>query len=377
MESFDFAVIGGGIAGASAAYELADHGTVVVLEAEETCGYHTTGRSAAVFTEAYERDVVRLMAVASRKFLEGPPAGFTEVPILDPLALLLIGRDDQKDRVRAETVAAKELVSSVQLLDGPQAEQLCPVLRKGYVAAAMLEPDAHAIDVDALHQGFLRGLRQRGGVVRTSRRVSGLTSKGGTWKIAANGEELESQVVVNAAGAWAGVVGTMAGASPVGLVPKRRTAFTFAAPDGLDTAGLAMVIDVDEDFYFKPEGPQFLASLAEETPMEPHDVRHDEVDVALAIERIEAATTLQIRHVRTAWAGLRTFCGDHAPAVGEDPMAPGFFWLAGQGGFGIMTSPALSRAIAALVVGGGLPRDLLELGVSAEALSPQRLLSSG
>ncbi|MDH3425232.1 MAG: FAD-binding oxidoreductase [Acidimicrobiia bacterium] len=374
MESFDFAVIGGGIAGASAAYELAAHGSVVLLETEDTCGYHTTGRSAAIFTEAYEHDAVRLLTLASRSFLQEPPDGFAEVPILSPMAVLVIGRDDQKERVAEEIAAARTLVPSVEQLDGPQAENECPVLREGYVAAAMWEPDSRAIDVDALHQGFLRGVRERGGLIKTSSPVSGLVASNGSWTVTAGDQKLNVSAVVNAAGAWASEVGAMAGASSIDLVPHRRTAFTFAAPVELDTTALPMVVDVDEDFYFKPEGPQFLASLAEETPMPPHDVRHEEVDVALAIERIEAATTLQIRHVGTAWAGLRTFAVDRLPVVGEDPAASGFFWLAGQGGFGIMTSPAMARAIAGLVVERSLPPDLLELGVTAKALSPQRLL---
>jgi D-arginine dehydrogenase len=375
MEHADFIVVGGGIAGASAAYELAAHGRVVLAEAEATCGYHTTGRSAALFTEAYERDVVRLLTMASRSFLESPPQGFTDTPILAPLPILLIGREDQRPRVEKEIATTQRLVPGVRRLDGEQAQSLCPVLRPGYVSAALLEPDGRSIDVDALHQGFLRGFRKRGGVVRTGWRVSSLASTAAGWEASDGVETVAAKVVVNAAGAWSDRVAAMAGAAPVGLVPYRRTAFTFAAPEAVETAGLPVVIDIDEDFYFKPEGPQFLASLAEETPMEPHDVRHEEIDVALAIERIEAASTLQIRHVRTAWAGLRTFAPDRRPVVGEDPNRPGFFWLAGQGGFGIMTSPGMSRAVAGLVIDGRLPADLEGLGVTAAAVSPARLRS--
>ncbi|MEE8330379.1 MAG: FAD-binding oxidoreductase [Acidimicrobiia bacterium] len=375
METADFVVIGGGIAGASAAYELAVHGRVVLVEAEATCGYHTTGRSAAVFTVAYEHDAVRLLTMASRSFLESPPEDFADAPILSPLPMLLIGREDQRERVEEEVAATAKLVPSVRQIDGGEAEALCRVLRKGYVDAALLEPDSYAVDVDVLHQGFLRGLRQRGGVINTDWRVATLASDKSGWTVS-NGEvTVSAEVVVNAAGAWSDVVASLAGANTVGLVPKRRTAFTFGAPDDLDTSGMPMVIDVDEQFYFKPEGPQFLASLAELTPMEPQDVRHEEIDVALAIERIEAATTLEIRHVRSAWAGLRTFASDGLPVVGEDPGQPGFYWLAGQGGFGIMTSPAMSRAAAGLVVDGQLPPDLVDLGVTPEALSPGRLLT--
>ena len=373
MEHADFVVIGGGIAGASAAYELAAHGQVVLVEAEATCGHHTTGRSAAVFTEAYEHGDVRLLAMASRRFLENPPEGFADTPILTQLPIMLIGRGDQRERVVNEAKAAREFVPSVRLLEAEAAREHCSVLRPGYVGAALLEPDAQAIDVHALHQGYLRGLRRRGGVVETGWRVSAISSGNAGWTVTAGEHTVAAGVVVNAAGAWSEEVAILAGVEPVGLVPYRRTAFTFAAPDGVETTGLPMVIDVDEDFYFKPEGPQFLASLAEETPMEPHDVRHEEIDVALAIERIEAATTLQIRHVRTAWAGLRTFAPDRRPVLGEEPEAGGLFWLSGQGGFGIMTSPALGRALTALVVHGELPGDLIDLGLTPDALSPARL----
>ncbi len=187
------------------------------------------------------------------------------------------------------------------------------------------------------------------------------------------GRALRAPVVVNAAGAWADRVGEMAGAPPIGLQPMRRTAFTFAAPDGLDLGPVPMVVDAEEQFYFKPEGPQFLASLAEETPMEPHDVRHEEADVALAIERIESATTLHIRSVRSAWAGLRSFVPDRHPVIGPEPDLPGFHWLAGQGGFGIMTSPAAARALAGLVVDGRLPADVRRAGVTEAQITPGRL----
>jgi D-arginine dehydrogenase len=372
MEHVDFVVIGGGIAGASVAYELAQHGRVVLVEAEATCGYHTTGRSAALFTEAYERDVMRLLAMASRGFLEAPPPGFCDGEILSPLAILFIGRSDQAERVEEEAAIAREMVPSVRVLDGAAAAELCPVLRPGYVAVAALEPDAYTIDVHALHQGFLGGLRHRGGRVVTGFRSSTVTMSDGGWVVSDGSRTFDCSVVVNAAGAWGDEVAALAGATPVGLVPYRRTAFTFAAPDGVNPSALPMVIDVDEDFYFKPEGPQFLGSLAEETPMEPHDVRHTEIDVALAIERIEAATTLHIRHVRTAWAGLRTFSPDRRPVVGEDPERRGLFWLTGQGGYGIMTSPAMARAVAGLVVDGAIPDDLAARGISADRLSPAR-----
>ncbi len=366
----DVVIVGGGIAGASAANELAAACRVTLVEREPICGYHTTGRSAAVFTEAYERGVVQRLAVASRGFLERPPPAVADHSVLSSQPFVLIGTERQRADVEAALDEARQLVPSARLLDGDEVLELCPVLRPGHVAAAALEPEAASIDVAALHAGYLRAARRHGAEVRTGWGVTGLRRRAGRWRVAGpEGEELHADVVVDAAGAWADGLAELAGADPVGLQPYRRTAFTFAAPDGVRSRGMPMVVDVDEQFYFEPEGDGFLGSLAEETPMQPHDVRPDEADVALAISRIEEATTMTIRHVRSAWAGLRTFAPDRHPVIGEDPGVPGFFWLAGQGGFGILTSPAAARALAGLVVAGEVPA---ELGVAAGELSPAR-----
>ncbi len=373
MDTAGVVVIGGGIAGASAAYELSATRQVVVLEQEAQCGYHTTGRSAAVFTEAYERGVVGALAVASRPFLAAPPAEVADRSLLHPQPFVMIGTETQRDRLAEALASARDRVPAVKDLTPGEVQELCPVLRPGYVAGAVLEPEAAAIDVHGLHDGFLRAARRRGARVRVGQEVVAVEQRGGGWLVrTADGAELAADAVVNAAGAWAERVAALAGARPVGLQPYRRTAFTFAAPDGLDVRPLPMVVDVDERFYFEPEGDGFLGSLAEETPMEPHDVRPEEADVALAIERIQEATTLTIRHVRSAWAGLRTFAPDRHPVIGEDPDRPGFHWLAGQGGFGILTSPAAARTLAGLVTTGEVPADLAAGGVSAAELSPAR-----
>lgn len=372
MDMVDFVVIGGGIAGASAAFELADLGSVIVLEKESTAGYHTTGRSAAIFTESYERGPVRLLTMASRAFLERPPDGFTEHDLLSPLPVLFIGRDDQRAAIDELITSTAELVP-LERMEGVRLDALCPVLNETIVGGA-LEADAMEIDVHALHQGFLRGVRHRGSVVRTGHGVSALTRDGDLWKVTAGDEEFGAPVVVNAAGAWADGVAAKAGLAPLGLDPMRRTAFTFAPPEGVDIAEWPIVIDVDERFYFKPERTQIMGSLAEETPMHPHDVRPEEIDVALAIDRIQGATNLQIRHVGRAWAGLRTFAPDRLPVVGFDPRVEGFFWLAGQGGYGIMTSPGMAATAAGLIGSGRLPEELRTLGLEPDSLAPDRLL---
>ncbi|MDH5372745.1 MAG: FAD-binding oxidoreductase [Acidimicrobiia bacterium] len=370
MTSADFLVIGGGIAGASAAYELADHGRVILIEREPQCGYHTTGRSAALFTEAWEGPIIRSIVSAGRSFFEEPPEGFTDVPLVTPRRILLIGRSDQRQAVEDAATEARAAIPSVRMIDGEEALEHCPALRPGHVEVAVLEPEGYTIDVDALLQGFLRGLRRRRGEIITGAPVTAVERTGFGWVVDAAGERFTGGVLVNAAGAWSDEVAEMAGVQPVGLTPMRRTAFTFSGPANCDVRQWPAVVDIDEQFYFEPEGPQLLGSPADQTPTHPHDVRAEEIDVAQAIERIQAATTLEIRHVRRAWAGLRTFAPDRMPVVGPDPDLPDFLWLAGQGGFGIMTSPVMARIAAALALGEGFPRGLPEQ--VASAIQPDR-----
>ena len=303
----DFVVIGGGIAGASAAYELAAHGRVVVVERESQPGYHTTGRSAAMFLATYGEPVVRAMAAASRAFLFDPPEGFAEHGIVSPRGLLAIARADQLDALDAVLVENSGTPGGVEKLDSAGACARVPVLRPDYVAAAMCVADAHAIDVHALHHGYLRGLRNRGGRVLTDAGVTAIERRAGQWRLTTPAGEVIAPVVVNAAGAWADEVAGLAGVAPIGLVPKRRTALTFDAPEGTDVSGWPLVADVDETFYFKPEAGRIMASPADETPMPPCDAQPDELDVANAVDRIERATTLEVRRITHRWAGLRSF----------------------------------------------------------------------
>ena len=367
-----FLIIGGGIAGASAGYALAEYGDVVLVEREAQCGYHTTGRSAALLTEAWETPLVRRITGAGRGFFESPPSGFSSVPLVRPRPIMLIGRSDQRETVDSSAADARENVASARLIDGDEAMELCPVLRPGYVDRAVLEPGGRAIDVDALLQGFLRGITRRGGKVLTGSPVTRIRSDGSGWRVQAGEHEIGAEVLVNAAGAWADRVAALAGVSPIGLQPMRRTAFTFAPPAGLDVREWPAVIDIDEQFYFEPEGVQLLGSPAEQTAMEPHDVRHEEVDVAIAIDRIQKATTLEIRSIQRAWAGLRTFTPDRVPVVGPDPDHPTFIWLAGQGGFGIMTSPGMASIATSLIIDGDMPQSLVAIGIEAAALLPDR-----
>ena len=374
MQEFDFAIVGAGIAGVSAAYHLAPVGRVIVLEREHVPAYHTTGRSAALHSETYGSPEIRAITVASGRFYRQPPAGFADHPLLTPRGALIAGRAGQEADLKQAAAEFAGLVPSVRWLDPEETRRLQPLLKAEAVAGgAVFEPEADDMDVAAIHGGFLRGARAGGAALRLNAEVTALARKAGRWLISlGDGETVAATALVNAAGAWADLLGGLAGARPVGLVPKRRTAFTFDAPAGLELAGMPMAIDCDESFYFKPEVGQFLASPADETPSPPCDAQPEEIDIAVAVARIEAATTLQVRRIKNKWAGLRSFVADKNLVVGFDPAVEGFFWLAGQGGYGIQTGAAAGRLAASLALGKALPSDIVALGVTEGALSPGR-----
>jgi len=373
MQDFDFAIVGAGIAGVSAAYHLAPHARVIVLEREHVAAYHTTGRSAALHSETYGSAEIRAITVSSGRFYRRPPPGFADHPLLTPRGALIAGRADQQAALQKAAADYARLVPSVRWLDPAETLRRQPLLRPEAAAGGAIYEEAEDMDVAAIHGGFLRGARAAGAVLRLDGEITTLERKDGAWKIGLrDGESLAAKTVVNAAGAWADVVAALAGAKPVGLVPKRRTAFTFDAPAGLDLAHLPMAIDFDETWYVKPEVGQFLGSPADETPSPPCDAQPEEMDIAIAVERIETATTLKIRRIKNKWAGLRSFVADKNLVVGYDPAVEGLFWLAGQGGYGIQTGESAGRLAASLALGRGMPGDIAGLGVSEAALSPAR-----
>ena len=376
MQDFDFAVIGAGIAGVSVAYHLAPKSSVVILEGEHVPAYHTTGRSAALHSETYGSPEIRAITVASGCFYRKPPAGFADHPLLTPRGAVIAGGAEQQAEMQKNAADFSHLVPSVRWLEPAEVLRLQPLLKPEAAAGgAIFEPEADDMDVAAIHGGFLKGARAAGAVLRLDAEVTHLEVRERLWSIGLrDGETLRATNIVNASGAWADVVAGMAGAAPVGLVPKRRTAFTFDSPAGLDLSRMPMVIDFDESWYFKPEVGQFMGSLADETPSPPCDAQPEEIDVATAVERIETATTLSIRRIKKKWAGLRSFVADKNLVVGYDPRVEGFFWLAGQGGYGIQTGEAAGRLAARLALGAGLPEDIVTLGVSEAALSPARFM---
>ncbi|GAA4669794.1 NAD(P)/FAD-dependent oxidoreductase [Phytohabitans rumicis] len=364
----DFLVIGGGISGASAGFHLAAHGRVLLLEMEEALGYHATGRSAAFFSEYYGGPAVRALTRWSRDVLSTPPPGFTEYPLLTPRGVLTLcpaGAEQRFEAALRDGAEASRPAREIVIHDIPV---YCPIVRLEWCRRAMVKPAAQDIDVNALHQAYLRGIRAAGGQVLRSARVVALARRGGVWHASTGLGEFRAPVVVNAAGAWADELAGLAGLRPVGLTPLRRTAFLVDVPDGLDATRWPMVADVTETFYFKPESGQLLVSPVDATPMPAGDVRPDDLDVASAAVRLEEATTLTVRRIRRAWAGLRTAAPDDVPVVGVAPDAPGFLWLAGLSGYGVQVAPAVGALIASLAV-GATPADI---GLDPTPLAPDR-----
>jgi D-arginine dehydrogenase len=366
----DFLVIGGGIAGASAAYFLAEHGRVTLLERESACGYHTTGRSAALYTEAYGNAVIRALTVASRPFFENPPAGFTEHPLLTPRGEMIVAAKGDDALAEAALAEGTRFAPMMREITAPEALRHCPALDPAWLGRALYNPASMDMDVHAIHNGYLKGLRARGGTIINDAELLGLERRNGAWQARTSVGEARAPIVINAAGAWADIVGRMAGAKPIGLVPKRRTAFTFDIAPELNAARWPMVIDVKETLYFKPEAGRLLVSPADETAMDPCDCQPEEMDVALAASRLEEVTSLRVKRVTHKWAGLRSFVRDKTPVAGFATELDGFLWLAGQGGYGIMTSPAMGRIAAALATGRDIPADI---AVDARDLAPARL----
>jgi D-arginine dehydrogenase len=373
MQSTDVLIIGAGIAGASAAYFLAPHCSVLVLEREAQPGYHATGRSAAMYSETYGNATVRAITTASKPFYFTPPPGFADYPLVTPRGALTVGTAADHDPLRALWQDMCALVPNVQWWTQDQILQRVPVLRPELAHCGVFEPDAMDMDVHAIHQGFLRGAKAAGAQLVCGAGVHAVQREGGGWRVDTAAGSIFAPTVVNAAGAWCDEVAQLAGVATVGLVPKRRTAFTTEAPAGCDISAWPLVIDAQESFYFKPDAGVLLMSPANEDAVSPQDVQPEELDIAIAVDRIETATTLQIRQVRRKWAGLRSFVADKSPVVGFAPDAPGFFWLAGQGGYGIQTAPAMGQLAAALVRGLPVPAPMVTLGVRAEDLSAGRL----
>jgi D-arginine dehydrogenase len=386
--TFDIIIIGAGIAGASLAYRLAPHRHLLLLEAESQPGYHSTGRSAAMFMESYGPPQARALTRASRAFFEQPPAGFSDQPLVAPRGVLYLARDGEAAQLDDMLRNLRATGSEVELIGAAEVLRRVPVIRAEGLIGAIAETGAMDIDVHALHQGFLRGAKRAGAALWcdaelvTARRASVVTGGAGSgWQVLLrDGRSVHAGLIVNAAGAWADSVARRCGAAARGLQPKRRSAFTFDAPSDVDAHHLQdwpTVGTLGDGWYFKPDAGRLLGSPGNADAVEAHDVHPKEMDIATGIAGIAAATTMQIRRPARTWAGLRTFALDGELVIGFDPDAEGFFWLAGQGGYGIQSAPAASLLAAGLLLETQLdmPLDttLSSAGVQPALMAPGRL----
>ena len=368
MDGADFLIIGGGIAGLSAAARLAAHGRVVVIEAEDALGYHSSGRSVSTSHYGIGNAVVKALTLHSRPFFEAQPEAFSDSPIAHLFASLYLAEEENLPLLDELAAAMGEVTDAVERLDADGIARLCPVVRTGPGAAisALNDPTGLKLDADALLQGFARQFRAQGGEIKLGRRVTAIEHKAGQWIVDGN---LSAPVLVNAAGAWCDVMAGLAGVTPLGLEPKRRT--VIAVDPGTDMTGWPFVHSITKDFYMLAEAGQHLVSPVVEVPDEPCDAQPDDYDIALAADRLEHYTTLQVTRIAHRWAGLRTFTSDRTPTAGFAPAAPGFFWLAGQGGYGLQTAPAMAAAVESLIAGTAWPLD----DVTPARIAPDRLLA--
>jgi D-arginine dehydrogenase len=346
----DFLIVGSGIAGASLAYALTQAGAmdVLVVDGETTGSYHASGRSAAMFMAGYGNSAVRALTRQSLDFFQAPPEGFAEAPLLHRRGHLTIA--DEPHVARLHGVAER---TGAEIIDGAAAREMVPILRAEHIAAASYDPHAADIDTDLLYQSYARAARLGGARFRYDARFLGAERVGGGWIARVGSERIAARIIVSAAGAWADQVARSCGLAPIGLRPLRRTALLVSAPAYCDPRHWPMVMTAAESLYFKPDAGKLLVSPEDETPTSPRDVQPEEWDVAVAVDRLERVAEIVVRRVDHSWAGLRTFTADRAPVVGFDPRAPGFFWFAGQGGYGFQMAPALAATGAALLTGTG------------------------
>jgi D-arginine dehydrogenase len=372
----DIIVIGAGMAGAAIAAHLSEHATVRLLEMETQPGYHSTGRSAAVFYEAYGNQQVCALTRASRSFFYSPPAAFCTESLVRPRGILLAARQGQKSALQ-QLLAAAAPGDGMREVSVPEATSLHPLLRVDGLEGGVYSERCADIEVNELHRGYLRLFQSRGGTLSKQTEVIGLERASNCWHVITPAEVLRADMIINAAGAWADSVAKLAGSRGIGLQPLKRTACLIPVPTGYRSERWPMLVDIEEKFYLKPDAGALLLSPADEILTPPGDVQADDMEIAVAVSRLEEATTLNVERVTHRWAGLRSFVQDRTPVIGFDPLEPGFFWVAALGGYGIQTAPAVSRLAAALALGLQPDGDLAEHGVVASAFAPLRLARFG
>lgn len=372
LGDFDVVIIGAGMAGASLAHELAPHLRVLVLERESQPGYHATGRSAALFSEVYGNAIVRALSRASRGFFASPGKGFAEHALLTPRGTLFFAGSGQLEQLQALHAEVAPRAAAVAWLAAEDLRNTLPALRPEAAQYGLFEPDACDIDVHALHQGYLRGARRHGATLVCDAELESARRDQAKWILTSRAGECSATFLVNAAGAWADNLAQLVGAAPLGLAPLRRTVLVFEDHAVWDSKHWPLTVDIEEQLYFKPDAGRLLASPADETPSPPCDAQPDELDMAVLLDRLERMTLLRPKRITGRWAGLRTFAPDRTPLASFDARIPNFFWLAGQGGYGIQTAPALAAFSASLILGKPLPEHLAAQGVTVQGLSVQR-----
>ena len=351
----DVIIIGAGIAGAAAAYELSHDRSVILIEREDQPGYHATGRSAAVTSSTSGLRAVCALAEASRPFLMSPPSGFVDQPLLHDRGLLWVADHDHQHLLAELELAAQQLGVPTDRCTTVESQQLVPWLNEPWAANAVHEPQAMSIDVALLLSSYIAGARAQSTTLISGAEVLGAQRHGTMWTVTTTQGTYAAPVIVNAAGAWGDAVATACGVEPVGLTPMRRSVYVFAI-DGVNDWPLVM--DIGGSFYFEPEGPGLLVSPAEETHVEPHDAQPDDMAIARSVDTLAEVLGIQVRGVRSRWAGLRTFAPDRQPVVGPDDAAEGYHWLVAQGGAGIKTAPAMAALLRSLLDDDPLPPKL-------------------
>jgi len=359
MPVFDFAIIGCGMAGASLAYELSYLGKkVLVLESEAFPAYHTTGRSSAFYMEAYGNETVRKITQASRSFFDHPPENFANLPLLKPSGALYIASTTQQQKLHALYNELNQRIQGCELVDQSFIKEKLPLINTDKIVNGFWEPHSMEIDVAALLDGYIK-LAKRNQVVFTfNNKIHTLLFEKSSWLINNN---FSASTIVNAAGAWADNIAQLAQAKPLGIIPKKRTVCIAKINKDINVKSWPLTLDIDEQFYFKPEGQNLLITPADEIATHAHDVQAGELEVALGLDRVQQVLDIEISQVLRQWAGLRTFSQDKAPVLGYDSQVTNFFWLAGQGGYGIQMAPALAKIAAQIAVSGATHKNTIAL----------------
>lgn len=369
---YEIIVVGAGIAGVAAGAYLSKTAKVLILEMEEQPGYHATGRSAAFFTTTYGNELSRKIGRIVSPFFASPPDELTDVALLHPRDSIFVAGEEQVDQLNRVAVQSG---ADVTPITGREICRQVPILNPESISAGLLDKTGGELDSNALLQGYIRQLHRLNGTIKNRAQVEALQYERGNWTVTTRAEKYTAPIIINAAGAWVDTIADLAGLNPLNVEPLKRTVILVEAPESTDVSGWPMIVDIGGEIYFKPDAGLILISPADESLAPACDAQPDEMDIAIAVDRFETLTTMEVRRVNHQWAGLRTFAKDRNPIVGFDPRSKGFFWLAGLGGFGIATAPALAQLTNSLIC-DVQPDPVFEdiLSLTSE-LSPERLIT--